>query len=229
MSSVVAHSLFSEFDINLFKAGKHYRLYEKLGSHPITVDGVEGTYFAVWAPSANSVSVIGDFNGWKDQEHQLFVRWDSSGIWEGFIPKIGVGDIYKYKIHSNNYGIITEKADPFAKYCETPPKTASVIWKDTYEWQDNAWMGYRKDKNGLDKPYSVYEVHLGSWKRNNGSDFLSYQELAEELVAYVKEMGYTHVEFMPVMEYPYDPSWGYQLTGYFAQRLDLDSQTDLNY
>jgi len=216
MSKVIVHSLFTDFDIDLFKGGKHYRLYDKLGSHPTKVDGVAGTYFAVWAPSAKAVSVVGDFNFWDGTTHQLNVRWDSSGIWEGFIPGIGSGEIYKYKIQSNNNDIWTEKADPFARQCEHPPKTASVIWNSDYKWKDKAWMGYRKDKNGLDRPYSVYEVHLGSWKRNKEGEFLTYKELAKDLVAYVKEMGYTHVEFMPIMEYPYDPSWGYQLTGYFA-------------
>ncbi|ADV50152.1 1,4-alpha-glucan branching protein GlgB [Cellulophaga sp. E16_2] len=216
MPNVEVHSLFTEFDINLFKAGKHFQLYEKLGSHLITLNGIKGTYFSVWAPTANSVSVIGDFNSWQVGEHELNVRWDDSGIWEGFIPEIEKGALYKYSIRSNNQGIRTEKADPFARYCEKPPKTGSVVWDGDYSWQDKAWMGYRKDKNGLDKPYSVYEVHLGSWKRKEDNQFLSYLELAEELVQYVKEMNFTHVEFMPIMEYPYDPSWGYQLTGFFA-------------
>uniref|UniRef100_UPI00235589D4 1,4-alpha-glucan branching protein GlgB n=1 Tax=Maribacter polysiphoniae TaxID=429344 RepID=UPI00235589D4 len=216
MSKVIVHSLFSDFDIDLFKSGKHFKLYEKLGSHPMELDGVQGTYFAVWAPTANSVSVVGDFNNWRDLEHPLNVRWDGSGIWEGFIPGIGSGTLYKYNIHSNNFGIVTEKADPFAKYCEHPPKTASVVWDGDYTWKDEKWMDVRGDKNSLDKPYSVYEVHLGSWKRKENNDFLTYSELAEDLVKYVKEMGFTHVEFMPIMEFPFDPSWGYQLTGYFA-------------
>jgi 1,4-alpha-glucan branching enzyme len=216
MPNVEAFSLLTEFDINLFKAGKHFQLYEKLGSHLVEVNGVKGTYFAVWAPSANAVSVIGDFNFWQKGEHQLNVRWDESGIWEGFIPNVGKGALYKYSINSNNNGIVTEKADPFSRYCETPPKTGSVVWDGTYDWNDSDWMGYRKEKNGLDRPYSVYEVHLGSWKRNKDNAFLSYLDLAEDLVKYVKEMNFTHVEFMPIMEYPYDPSWGYQLTGYFA-------------
>ncbi|WP_405413765.1 1,4-alpha-glucan branching protein GlgB [Maribacter sp. Asnod1-A12] len=216
MPNVKVHSLFTDFDINLFKGGKHYRLYEKLGSHLVEVDGVQGTYFAVWAPSAKTVSVVGNFNSWDVEQHQLNVRWDSSGIWEGFIPSIGKGEIYKYKIQSNNNDIWTEKADPFARYCEHPPNTASIIWTAEHDWKDDAWMGYRKDKNGLDKPYSVYEVHLGSWKKNAEGKFLTYKEYATDLVSYVNEMGYTHVEFMPIMEYPYDPSWGYQLTGYFA-------------
>ncbi len=216
MANVIAHSLFTDFDIDLFKAGKHYQLYKKLGSHPMELNGKKGTYFAVWAPTAKSVSVVGDFNYWIEGDHKLFVRWDESGIWEGFIPGIDQGSLYKYKIHSHNNDIKTEKADPFARYCQHPPNTASVVWNDTYKWKDKKWMGYRGDKNGLDRPYSVYEVHLGSWKRKNGNEYLSYVDLSEDLVKYVKDMGFTHVEFMPIMEYPYDPSWGYQLTGYFA-------------
>ncbi len=216
MTKVVPHSLFSEFDIDLFKAGKHFRLYQKLGSHLTEVDGIKGTYFAVWAPSAKSVSVIGDFNHWKVGEHELNVRWDSSGIWEGFIPGVDKGTKYKYKIHSHNNDVWTEKADPFARFCEQPPKTASLVWDAPYSWNDQQWMDTREEKNALDKPYSVYEVHLGSWKKKNGWESLTYLELADELVDYVAEMGFTHVEFMPVMEYPFDPSWGYQLTGYFA-------------
>jgi 1,4-alpha-glucan branching enzyme len=217
MANTIAFSLFTDFDINLFKSGKHYRLYEKMGSHITTVDGVKGTYFAVWAPSAQQVSVVGDFNHWTDGEYKLNVRWDSSGIWEGFIPHIGKGNLYKYKIHSNINNVITEKADPYARRCEHPPKTASVIWEDNYKWEDSDWLKNRKTHNALDAPYSVYEMHLGSWKKvieENRS--LSYFELATDLVNYLKDMNYTHVELMPIMEYPYDPSWGYQITGYFA-------------
>ncbi len=217
MSKVIPHSLFTEFDINLFKAGKHFRLYEKLGAHLLEVDGEKGVYFAVWAPSAKSVSVIGDFNYWIEGEHSLNVRWDESGIWEGFIPGVQKGDKYKYKIHSHHNDIKTEKADPFALRCEHPPMTASVVWDLDYSWKDAAWMKARKKKNQLDQPYSVYEVHLASWKWNAKENrSLTYVELAKELTAYVKKMNFTHVEFMPIMEYPYDPSWGYQLTGYFA-------------
>ena len=217
MAEVITHSLFSEFDINLFKAGKHYRLYEKFGSHPLTLNKVKGTYFAVWAPGAKQVSVIGDFNFWKDGEHLLDVRWDGSGIWEGFIPNVEKGNLYKYKIHSNHNEIITEKADPYARRCEHPPNTASVVWEDDYKWKDKSWLQKRKKNNSLKAPYSVYEVHLSSWKKKTEENrSLSYWELATELVSYVKEMGFTHVEFMPIMEYPYDPSWGYQITGYFA-------------
>ena len=217
MAEVISFSLFTDFDIDLFKSGKHYRLYEKFGSHIVTVNGTEGTYFAVWAPSAKSVSVIGDFNYWIEGEHQLSVRWDESGIWEGFIPNVGKGSTYKYKIQSNNNDIKTEKADPYARRAEHPPNTASIVWDGKHEWEDAKWLKKRAKHNALDAPYSVYEVHLGSWKKHvEEGRFLSYIEMAEELVSYVKEMNFTHVELMPVMEFPYDPSWGYQLTGYFA-------------
>ncbi len=217
MAKVQSFSLFSEFDISLFKAGKHFRLYEKFGSHPVKFDDVEGTYFAVWAPTAKSVSVIGDFNYWNENEHELNVRWDESGIWEGFIPNVKKGAIYKYRIQSNNDNYISEKADPYARRNEHPPKTGSIVWDDDYKWKDNKWLKKRIKHNSLESPYSVYEVHLGSWKRQMEEDrFLSYYELADDLVNYVKEMNFTHVELMPIMEFPYDPSWGYQITGYFA-------------
>ena len=212
----IAHSLFTEFDINLFKAGKHFNLFDKMGSHPMTLDGVKGTYFAVWAPSAKSVSVIGDFNYWLEGDHKLFVRWDGSGIWEGFIPEVGHGNLYKYKIHSHHNDVVAEKADPYARSCEHPPLTASVVWEDTYSWKDKTWFTKRKKTNQLDQAISVYEVHLSSWRKKADGRSLSYIDMADELVSYVKEMEYTHVEFMPIMEYPYNPSWGYQLTGYYA-------------
>lgn len=214
---VQVHSLFSDFDISLFRAGKHFRLYEKFGAHLMELNGEKGTYFAVWAPSAKAVSVIGDFNYWMEGEHPLNVRWDGSGIWEGFIPGVEKGATYKYKIQSNVNDMSLEKADPFAFRCEHPPNTASIVWDHEYSWKDAKYMANRKEKNSLDQPFSIYEVHLGSWKKKvEENRSLSYHELATELVEYVKELGFTHVEFMPIMEYPYDPSWGYQLTGYFA-------------
>lgn len=217
MNKVQVHSLFSDFDIDLFKAGKHFKLYEKLGSHLIEVNGVKGTYFAVWAPTAKKVSVVGDFNYWLEGEHDLYVRWDGSGIWEGFIPEVKQGALYKYSITSHHNDIRTQKADPYAKRAEHPPKTASVVWEFHKKWKDEKWMKKRKKHNSLDTAFSVYEVHLGSWKRNvEENRSLSYLELAKDLVQYVKKMNFTHVEFMPIMEYPYEPSWGYQLTGYFA-------------
>ncbi|WP_128544663.1 1,4-alpha-glucan branching protein GlgB [Larkinella soli] len=216
-AAVSGYSRLTEFDIYLFRAGKHTRLYDKLGSHVVELNGVVGTYFAVWAPSARYVSVIGNFNGWNKGSHPLNVRWDSSGIWEGFIPDIGRGEVYKYAI-THEGGRELEKGDPYALWWETPPKTASVVWDTWYEWKDDYWMRNRGKFNALNKAISVYEVHLASWRRDPSDPErqLSYGEVADALVPYVKEMGFTHVEFMPVMEHPYSPSWGYQITGYFA-------------
>ncbi|MGL4632198.1 MAG: alpha-amylase family glycosyl hydrolase, partial [Leadbetterella sp.] len=229
--AVEIYSLFTDFDIDLFKSGKHYRLYEKMGSHVRENHGVTGTYFAVWAPNAKHVNVIGNFNGWNPQSHGLFPRWDGSGIWEGWIPEIGNGEVYKYRIHSQINNQILEKGDPFALYWEHPPKTGSVVWDTWYEWKDQDWMQTRKEKNALDAPQSVYEVHLGSWKRDpsNNEQRLNYREIADTLVPYVKELGFTHVEFMPVMQHPYEPSWGYQITGYFASNTAQGNPQDLMY
>lgn len=213
---VQSHSLMTEFDSGLFKSGKHFKLYEKLGSHLTELEGEAGTHFAVWAPNANQVQVIGDFNYWNGEGFELYPRWDGSGIWEGFIKGVTRGTVYKYKIHSNSNGQILEKGDPFAMHWEVPPKTASIVWELDYKWKDSQWMKNRKNFNDLDKPYSVYEVHLGSWKRKENGESLSYRELAKDLVKYVKDMGYTHVEFLPVMEHPFFGSWGYQCTGFFA-------------
>ena len=225
---VEAHSLLTDFDISLFRSGKHFRMYEKFGAHVIEVNGQKGTYFAVWAPNAESVSVIGNFNFWSGVEHQLHVRWDSSGIWEGFIPNLTEGEIYKYRIKPNGHGEVLEKCDPFAKYAEIPPNTASIIWNQDYKWKDTKWMKSREKKNGLNQPYSVYEVHIGSWKRKleEGGRSLTYKELAEDLVGYVKEHGFTHVELMPVMHHPFTGSWGYQITGYYAPVSDFGSPQD---
>ncbi len=216
--NVLAHSLFSDEDIALFRTGKHYDLHLKLGSHLIEVDGQKGVQFAVWAPNAERVTVIGNFNFWLAHEHPLYPRWDGSGIWEGFIPGIGNGEAYKYHILSKVDGQQHEKADPFAYYWEIPPRTASVVWDIQHEWNDQQWMQTRQQHNALNRPFSVYEVHLASWKRKveEGMRSLTYAELAAELVPYVKEMGFTHVEFMPVMEHPFGGSWGYQGLGYFA-------------
>ena len=211
------YTRFSDFDISLFKSGKHYKLYEKLGSHVVNPDGVSGTYFAVWAPNARLVTVEGNFNGWNKASHPMQVRWDASGIWELFIPGIANGEVYKYYIQSNS-GESLEKADPFALRWEEPPSTASIVWDTYYEWKDGYWMKIRHEKNALNKPMSVYEVHFGSWARSLESpdNFLSYRQMAGKLIPYLKETGFTHVEFLPMMEHPYYPSWGYQITGYFA-------------
>ncbi|MFN3951803.1 MAG: 1,4-alpha-glucan branching protein GlgB [Thermaurantimonas sp.] len=213
--STVPHSLYTDFDISLFRSGHHFKMYEKMGAHPIELDGVEGTYFSVWAPNAKQVSVIGDFNFWNKDANPLFPRWDGSGIWEGFVPGAAVGQRYKYFILSP-WGHHLEKADPYGRLYETPPKTASIIWKDDYTWKDNRWKANRSLRNSHDCPISIYEVHLGSWMRNPDGTSLSYKQHKEKLVSYVKKMGYTHVELMPVMEHPFFGSWGYQITGYFA-------------
>jgi len=206
----------TEYDIYLFKEGRHRRLYEKLGAHLMEVDGLQGTYFAVWAPNAQEVSVIGDFNGWSPGAHPLAVRWDGSGIWEGFIPGLQKGTLYKYHILSRHGGYRADKGDPLAFYWQRPPETASIVWDLQYQWHDQEWMAQRARRNSLRAPMSIYEVHLGSWRRGPGGRWLGYRELAPLLAQYVKEMGFTHVQFLPVMEHPFYGSWGYQCTGYFA-------------
>ncbi len=210
-------TLLSDQDLYLFNEGSHFRLYEKLGAHPLTVDGVEGTYFAVWAPNAEQVFVMGTFNGWDKTSHPLRPR-EQSGIWEGFIPGVGQGTLYKYHIVSRYHGYRVDKADPFAVFNEVPPKTASIVWDLEYAWGDQEWMAGRKRRNALDAPIAIYEVHVGSWRRvpEEGNRSLSYRELALRLAEYVKRMGFTHVEFLPVMDHPFFGSWGYQVTGYFA-------------
>jgi 1,4-alpha-glucan branching enzyme len=209
-------SLLTGFDTDLFKAGKHFRLYEKLGAHIIEHGGNTGTYFAVWAPNAKYISVTGNFNGWNRFSHAMNVRWDESGIWEIFIPEIGNGEYYKYYIESYN-GYAVEKADPYGFHCETPPHTASIVWDLDYKWNDKKWMKDRSKVPALSKPVSIYELHIGSWRRPlEDNRFLTYRELAAELPGYCQYMNFTYVELMPVMEHPFYGSWGYQITGYFA-------------
>lgn len=230
MITDVNFSLFTDFDIQLFKAGKHYHLYNKLGSHPASHHGVQGTYFAVWAPNARYVSVVGNFNGWDWQSHPMNVRWDSSGIWEVFLPGITTAEYYKYYLESNN-GYTVQKGDPYAFHWEVPPRTASVVWNIDYAWDDEPWMTSRSKKNILTTPVSVYEVHPGSWRRIHEEEgrFMTYRELAAELPAYCSYMGFTHVEFMPVMEHPFYGSWGYQITGYYAPSSRYGSPQDFMY
>lgn len=228
--SVQAISRFSDYDISLFKAGKHYRLYERLGAHVLDYEGYKGTYFAVWAPNAESVSVIGDFNGWNRYAHPLYVRWDESGIWEGFIANVDLGEIYKYSIVTQS-GAVLEKGDPFALQWEVPPKTASIVQHTWYEWKDEDWQKSRFEKNALNRPIAVYEMHLGSWIRDPASpdEFLDYRQIADKLIPYILESGFTHVELMPVMEHPYAPSWGYQVTGFFAPTSRFGAPQDFMY
>ncbi|WP_295231704.1 1,4-alpha-glucan branching protein GlgB [Sediminibacterium sp.] len=212
------YSLFTEEAVRNFQNGTHYSLYEYFGNKQIEVLETRGTYFAVWAPNATYISVTGYFNNWDKTSHPLKVRLDNSGIWEGFIPNVLEGEAYKYHIHGFN-GIKLDKGDPFAHFWEKRPFTASITWQTNYDWKDQEWMKNRKTKNSLKSPYSVYEVHLASWMRpdkNDEESYNTYEQIAERMVPYVKEMGFTHVEFMPVMEHPFDGSWGYQGTGYFA-------------
>ena len=230
MENVSPYSLFTDHDIYLFREGSHYKLYEKFGSHSVEIDGVSGVYFSVWAPFAKEVSVIGDFNNWHSETHKLLPRWDESGIWEGFIPDLKWGDVYKYGIRTNK-GVLLEKGDPFAVSWEQNLQAGSLVSTTWYEWDDKNWMAERATKNSLKAPMSVYEMHLGSWMRglDDPKKFFNYREIAERLVPYIKEMGFTHVEFMPVMEYPYDPSWGYQVTGFFAATSRFGSPQDLMF
>lgn len=223
-------SLWTEYDVYLFKSGKHYKLYEKFGAHLAKHKGQQGTYFAVWAPNARAVAVIGDFNQWNAGANALLPRWDQSGIWEVFVPGVGKGAAYKYAIHSPS-GSYLEKADPLATYAEIAPKTASVTWTSGYKWRDKKWMTRRTKESSKTKPYAVYEVHAGSWKRKaeDGNRSLSYRELAKELVEYVTYMGFTHVEFLPVMEHPFFGSWGYQLTGYYAPTSRFGTPDDFRF
>jgi 1,4-alpha-glucan branching enzyme len=221
----------TDFDVHLFKEGNHFRLYNKLGAHIQTVDGKEGTSFAVWAPNAEKVSVIGDFNGWDRRANPLNVRWDGSGIWEAFVPGVGQGALYKYYVVSKHRKYRVDKGDPFAFFWEIPPKTSPVVWGLDYDWRDEEWMKNRHEANALGAPISIYEVHLGSWRRvpEEGNRFLSYREMAHYLPAYARDMGYTHVEFLPVTEHPFYGSWGYQTVGYFAPTSRYGTPQDFMY
>jgi 1,4-alpha-glucan branching enzyme len=223
-------TLITADDLCLFKTGSHFHLYEKLGSQPITINNVEGTYFAIWAPNAGEVLVIGDFNSWQDQGFTLTLK-ANSGIWEGFIPSLKKGDIYKYRIINHQTGYTVDKADPFARLQELPPSTASVIWDSEYHWNDQSWMDKRHRKQTLDAPIAIYEVHLGSWMRvpEEENRFLTYREIAVKLAEYVKQIGFTHIELMPITEHPFYGSWGYQTTGYFAPTSRYGTPQDFMY
>ena len=222
------YSLLSADDLYIFNEGTHYRLYDKLGAHLCRIQGVDGTYFAVWAPNAQYVSVVGEFNNW-DRDSIPLAQQGRSGIWEGFVPGLGNGTLYKYHIASRYKLYRVEKADPFAFAAEMPPGTASVVWDLSYRWNDSEWMSIRRDHQSIDRPISIYEVHLGSWRRSDelSSEFLSYRELAVQLADHVKKTGFTHVELLPVMEHPFYGSWGYQTTSYFAPTKRYGEPQDL--
>jgi len=225
------YSILYDDDIQTFGNGTNYSLYNKFGSKPLTVFERPGYHFTVWAPNATRVAVIGSFNDWNPETHQLTPRWDKSGVWEGFIPGIKKGTLYKYHITGYDERV-TLKGDPFANYWEKRPATASITWEFDYEWGDAAWMKRRKRYNALDAPWSVYELHLASWMRpdpNDEESYNSYHQIADRLVPYIKEMGFTHVELMPVMEHPFDGSWGYQITGYYAPTSRFGEPEGLMY
>lgn len=223
--SVAKNNLITHFDQHLFSEGKHFDLYNKMGAN-VTADGV---HFAVWAPNAEHVSIIGDFNQWNKAAHPM--RSSSSGIWACFIPGNHTGERYKFYISSSKNEYAVEKADPYAKFCEVRPNTASVIWHDSYKWNDTNWMSVRKNTDWLKKPISIYEIHFGSWQRKTDEHnrVFTYREMAEVLPKYIKELGFTHVEFMPLTEFPYDGSWGYQTTGYFAPTSRYGTPEDFKF
>ena len=223
-------SLLSDYDLHLFNEGAHNHLYEKLGAHVVTHKGTRGVNFAVWAPDAWAVFVMGDFNGWNKWSHPLRVR-GMSGIWEGFLPGLAEGAAYKYHVESRYHGYKVDKTDPFAFYNEVAPRTASIVAEDDYQWGDQQWMQIREGRNSRQSPISIYEMHLGSWMRVPEEDNrpLTYRELAPKLAAYLKRLGFTHVEFLPVMEHPFYGSWGYQVTGFFAPTSRFGSPQDFAY
>ena len=229
MSQPPIISLLNDDDLYLFNQGSHFRLYEKLGAHLIAGENT-GTYFAVWAPDAEQVFVLGDFNQWHRDSHALMPK-GQSGIWEGFFPDMGKGALYKYRIVSRFNGYRVDKADPLSIFNEVPPKTASIVWDLDYTWGDREWMASRHQRNRLDKPMAIYEMHLGSWRRieQEGNRSLSYRELAPQLADYLQKLDYTHVEFMPVMDHPFFGSWGYQITGFFAPSGNFGTPQDLMY
>jgi 1,4-alpha-glucan branching enzyme len=224
-------SRLSDLDLHLFHEGSHTRLHERLGAHPDIRDGMAGCHFALWAPNAHAVSVMGDFNGWHRHRHWLQQPHPGSGIWEGFVPDAHVGQRYKFHIESSRQGYKVDKADPFAFSSEVAPATASVITRLDYAWGDAEWMGRRKQANALDAPFSVYEVHLGSWRRSPDTPDqpLNYRDIAGQLAAYCVDMGFTHVELLPVMEHPFYGSWGYQVTGFFAPTSRYGSPQDFMF
>ncbi len=223
-------SIVTEDDLYLFNEGSHFRLYDKLGAHLLSVGGEPGTYCAVWAPNAEQVSVIGDFNGWDCDSHPLRPR-GNSGLWEGFLPGIGKGTQYKYRIATRYFGYVVDKADPFAFYSQLSPDTASIVWDLEYEWQDAKWMAERRASQSFRSPMSIYEIHVGSWRRipEENNRPLTYREMAPQLAEYIHQTGFTHVEILPIMEHPFYGSWGYQVTGFFAPTSRYGTPQDFMY
>ena len=221
--------LLSEYDIYLFSQGRHREIYLKLGAHGREIDGVRGVNFAVWAPNCYKVAVVGDFNRWDARAH-IMENNSESGIWEIFIPDMKEGERYKYEVRSHNRGYRAQKADPYGFYAELRPLTASIVYDiDRYEWKDSGWMSARARTDPLSQPMNIYELHLGSWRRKDGDEFLTYRELTDELVPYLVEMGYTHLELLPAAEHPLDASWGYQVTGYFAPTSRYGAPSEFMY
>jgi 1,4-alpha-glucan branching enzyme len=223
--------LLTDYDLHLMAEGTHYRNYEKLGAHVRTVDGVRGVHFAVWAPNAKRVSLIGDFNQWDGRRHPMRFH-TGAGIWEIFMPGLSEEAVYKFEIKWRRFGFITQKTDPYGFYFERRPKTGAIVYDiNKFHWRDDEWMEKRAKKNGLDAPIAIYEVHLGSWMRapEEGNRYLNYRELAHKLVEYVKQMGYTHIELLPVTEHPYGGSWGYQTVGYYAPTSRHGEPNDFAY
>ncbi|MCB1881778.1 MAG: 1,4-alpha-glucan branching protein GlgB [Gammaproteobacteria bacterium] len=219
----------SDFDLHLFSEGKHWHAYRFLGAHVGEADGVAGVLFAVWAPNAERVSVVGDFNRWDGRSHPMRVR-GASGVWELFIPDLGPGTLYKFELRNAKSGTIQVKSDPYGQYFESRPKTASIVTQTSaYSWTDQAWLERRSQADWQHRPISIYELHPGSWRRGPEGEFLNYRELAEQLVPYVKELGFSHVELLPITEHPYDPSWGYQTTGFFAPTSRFGDPDDFRY
>ncbi|NNG14685.1 MAG: 1,4-alpha-glucan branching protein GlgB, partial [Gammaproteobacteria bacterium] len=219
----------SDYDLHLFAEGRHFHIYNILGAHKKRIDGISGVHFATWAPNAERVSVVGDFNDWDGQRHPMMSR-GGNGVWELFIPGLDSSALYKYEIRNRDSGEVLSKTDPYAQQMELRPRTASVITEQTdFAWQDEAWLAQRKDSDWLHEPLSIYECHLGSWQRDENNDFLNYRELAHRLVDHVQETGFTHIELMPITEHPLDASWGYQTTGYFAPTRRFGNADDFRY
>src|SRR5579859_850077 len=232
-------SVFSDFDLHLFGQGRHYHLYEKMGAHPRTVDGVSGVNFAVWAPNARVVSVIGDFNSWNRSTNPLHLLHQDLGVWECFVPGVSVGSLYKFALYSHFANYAADKIDPYSFAAELRPNNASIVADiHQHRWQDEQWIQNRERHQQLSSPISIYEVHLGSWRHVperhqpeaiEEDRFMTYRELAHSLAPYVKEMGFMHIELMPITEYPFDGSWGYQVTGYYAPTSRFGTPEDFQY